>query len=134
MDFNEWLIFREMAQMSIRDEKGKPDEVMTVVGPVDAVDFRFEDYPKNTEAERNYIRLFYGHPMPKFWGKLPTYKGVVDYVIFDGDNLQKSPYPYIGRSIELKEDLDGYTWWDYAECQYKGVIVKQPLKRRLYEI
>ena len=132
MDFREWLILQEMAQMLIRDEKGKPDEVMTVVGPIDSIDFRFEDYPKRTEAEKDYIRLFYTLPPSPFHGRLPGGRGKIDYVAYDGKNLQKSQNPPMGDSIELKEDLNGYSWWDYAECIYKDQVVKKPLKMRWY--
>ena len=70
---------------------------------------------------------------------MPLYHGTIDYIVFDGNYLSKSPKPPIGDYIELKEGLfkspEGrmYSWWDFAECLLGNHIVKPSLRQRFLQ-
>ena len=125
MDFKEWLI-NEMAHKVIKDEDGKePVDVATVVGPINAIDFRFEDYPKHTQEERNFIMPLLQNQIhsPAFFGKMPKDS---KYAYFNGDYLSISE-TRPPKGIELPK-----YWWDYAEAYHGNKTMKAALRRRDY--
>ena len=116
MEFKEWII-KEMAHM------GLGYDVDTVVGPINAIDFRFEDYPKTTQQQKDLIRVLLSVKRPPFYAKLPQSHF---YVIYDGDELLvsvKAP-PFM--------ELPSF-WWDYAACYLDNEIIKKPLRLRIFD-
>jgi len=120
--FKKWLIreqrlVREMAHMTL-------NPAVSIGGDqIDAIDFRFEDYPKNTEEEMNLIRKLL-IDKPPFYGKLP---GSSRYMVYNGDGLEirmQPPFSFL--------ELPDY-WWTYAAGYHGDDLIKRPLKMRVYD-
>lgn len=125
MRFKQWLI-KEMAYITL------PKELRINGMVIDAIDMRFEDYPKNTEEEKNLIRRV---AMPlrtePYFARFPKSER---YLIFDGKRYKVSVAPPIDWEdwIEIPDSFDnGYSWWDYAAGYFKNKIVKMPLRLRM---
>ena len=131
--FKEWLI-SEMSHRAFLmdvDVAGEHGEPITI----DAIDFRFEDYPKNSEEDRNLIRSLTTDQIhsPPFYGKFP---GSYRFVTCDGDKLEIRLRPPMIGYIELPSKFYGdpnHSWWDYAAGLNGNIIVKKPLRMRTYE-
>ncbi len=129
-NFKEWLI-QEMAHFTL------PKAIRIGNFVINAVDLRFEDYPKDTEDEKGLLIRLLGGKEP-YYGRLPKSNR---YAIYDGHSFAISPEEPIGdKYIELPNPFkNGYTWWDYAAGIYfdpitkEQNIVKRPLKFRTYD-
>ena len=124
MRFKEWLI-REMAQVYF----AKPVDLGGIL--FDGIDMRFEDYPRNTEEEKNFLRRVFGLNADPYYGKLPHSS---HYLVYDGHDHKISPSAPSGHYLELPSyglpTGTHYGWWDYAAVTYKNRTVKRPLKSR----
>ena len=134
MDFKEWFLIREMASKPILDDIGSsPMIVQTSVGPIDGIDFRFEDYPKDTQAEITLITKLTKDQIksPPYYGKMP--EDVLGpnnkYAYYNGDYLTLvSDEP---QGIKLPDhDRFGHNWWWYAEASYDNKVMKKPGRPR----
>ena len=107
----------------------KPIQIKIENGFIDSMDLRFEDYPKSTTSERNFITILLQINAPPFYGKFPNSNR---YIYFNGDYLTiKLSKP---KGIKLpQKDRFGNSWWDYAAAYKGNEIIKQPLKSRIYE-
>lgn len=116
--FKEWLLLKEMAWQTLKSP------VPTEDGMIDSIDLRFEDYPKNTEEERNILRRLMGRE--PYYGKFP---GGEKYLVFDGENADIDVEPSRNPEyVELPND-----WWDIAAGYLGNELVKKPRKLRVYD-
>lgn len=123
--FKQWLI-REMSTFSL------PKGMKTANGTIDAIDLRFEDYPKNTEEEKDFVRRLLNPLPPPYFAKFPNSNR---YLVFNGKEYQitLSP-PNDEEYIELPARFNnGYSWWDYAAGYNGDKIIKKPLRMRVYD-
>ena len=119
-----------MAHKVIYSHDGKePTQIMMDKGLCDAIDFRFEDMPKSTMEERNFITLLLRDQIspPAFYGQFPNSNR---YAYYNGNYLTiKLSKPQQGIELPQKDRL-GHSWFDYAALYNGNEVIKQPLRGR----
>lgn len=130
LEFKKWLI-QEMGHKAIYDKSGKiPIQLTDSSGQIfDAIDFRFEDYPKTTREEKDFITPLLRDQIntPPYYGKFPNSPR---YAYYNGNFLTYTlEKPEKGIELPQKDRLKHH-WFDYVELSNGNKIVKDAMHIR----
>jgi hypothetical protein len=112
--FKTWLKLSEMAYAVL------PNTKLDNNVELDYIDFRFEDYPEDTDKAREVKTKVSALSYP-FYAKFPQTN---TYLHYDGKEFSLSNKP--GKGIPLPD-----SWWEYASIYKGNKLVKPPKRMRI---